>query len=356
MIWFILLAVVFIALVLTYYSWHIFCMLPPVKYRKVIAGIITVMLLLSVAIHFVMFGVLINMGLFFIVYDICNIVFKYWNVTNSRWSKLRYKEWIAIGLSLLLSGYGIYNVRDIQITDYKVTVEKEVANKTIIAASDMHISTVVSTKELDYFKEVVFTTKPEYVFLVGDIYDESTNKKDTLYSIKIFKEIASTTKVYYVEGNHDRGYEKIGPLEKYDVINQLTQAGIKVLQDEVVQDNGINIIGRKDARIKDRKNMKSLLKECNLALPIIVLDHQPKELKSNSELGVDMQISGHTHAGQLFPTGQVSEILGINEMNYGIRKIDQFHCVVSSGMGMWGFPMRTSEHSEIVKIELQQRR
>lgn len=353
MIWFIVLAVLFVILVMTYYSWHIYGILPKVKYRKIIAGMITFMLLLLVVIDFVIFGFLINVGLLFIIYDIFNLIFKHWKVTSIKWNAIPYKEWVVIGLSILLSGYGIYNAENIVITDYQITVDKRFADKNMIAVSDMHLSTVVSTKELDYFKEVVLSTKPEYVFLVGDIYDESTNKEDTLYSIKIFKEIADTTKVYYVEGNHDRGYEKIGPLEKYDVINKLTEVGVRVLQDEVVQDESVNIIGRKDARIKNRKSLQSLIKECNQDLPIIVLDHQPKELQENSKLGVDLQISGHTHAGQLFPTGQVSELLGINEMNYGLKKIDHFHSIVSSGMGMWGLAMRTSAHNEIVKIHLE---
>lgn len=86
---------------------------------------------------------------------------------------------------------------------------------------------------------------------------------------------------------------------------------------------------------------------------ILVLDHQPKELKGNKEAGVDLQLSGHTHAGQIFPGGVVSELFGINEQNYGIRTDGTFTSIVSSGIAGWGSHFRTEGHSEYVMIQVK---
>ncbi|HCL03309.1 MAG TPA: hypothetical protein DHW61_13045, partial [Lachnoclostridium phytofermentans] len=82
------------------------------------------------------------------------------------------------------------------------------------------------------------------------------------------------------------------------------------------------------------------------------LDHQPSELETAASLGVDLQLSGHTHNGQIWPIGLITKIFHINELNYGNKKIDNYNAIVTSGIGCWGFPLRLGSKSEIVIIQV----
>ena len=84
-----------------------------------------------------------------------------------------------------------------------------------------------------------------------------------------------------------------------------------------------------------------------------MIDHQPKELEKLGEIGVDMSLSGHTHNGQIFPIGYVCSLLGINEMQYGIKRFGSNTAIVSSGAGTWGMDVRTQGHSEFVIVEIK---
>ncbi|MBP2032075.1 putative MPP superfamily phosphohydrolase [Clostridium algifaecis] len=86
---------------------------------------------------------------------------------------------------------------------------------------------------------------------------------------------------------------------------------------------------------------------------ILLLDHQPFELQKNDELGYDLQLSGHTHAGQIWPVGLLSDILRTNELNYGYKKLSNMQAIVSSGMAGWGYPIRTEANSEYVIIDIK---
>lgn len=84
-----------------------------------------------------------------------------------------------------------------------------------------------------------------------------------------------------------------------------------------------------------------------------MVDHQPVDLNVNDELKVDLQISGHTHGGQMFPVGLISDFLGFGEMNYGYQKLNYMQVIVSSGIAGWGYPLRTGSHSEYVIIDIK---
>ena len=136
------------------------------------------------------------------------------------------------------------------------------------------------------------------------------------------------------------------------MLERLQLAGVNTLNDEYVEFEDINIVGRQDYKIKKRKPVEQIINGMNQNKPVILLDHQPRSLEENKKLGIDLMISGHTHAGQVFPMLPLWNLLGINEMNYGYRHDDNFNAIVSSGMGTWGFAMRTSKNCEIVVIDL----
>ena len=84
---------------------------------------------------------------------------------------------------------------------------------------------------------------------------------------------------------------------------------------------------------------------------LLLIDHKPLELDVNADLGYDLQLSGHTHGGQIFPTGLFTKLFG-NGMNYGYEKIKDFQVIVSSGMGGWAYPFRTGSNSEFLVVDI----
>ena len=112
------------------------------------------------------------------------------------------------------------------------------------------------------------------------------------------------------------------------------------------------MIGRRDASAPQRTDLEELTENIEPDKMRILLDHQPGDLKENEQAGIDLQISGHTHAGQIWPTGQLMELMGINEINYGYRKMGNLQVIVSSGMAGWGYPIRTGGHCEYVMIQV----
>ncbi|HOU17709.1 MAG TPA: metallophosphoesterase, partial [Candidatus Marinimicrobia bacterium] len=157
---------------------------------------------------------------------------------------------------------------------------------------------------------------------------------------------------FTVPGNH----EFIGGIEK--ATQYLENHGIKVLRDEALQlANGVWIIGRDDYDSKryssyvQRLTLKYLIDKINPEQPIIVLDHQPLNLSESIASRIDLQLSGHTHNGQLWPLNYLTA--NVYQVSHGYKKIDGTHFIVSSGFGTWGPPIRLASRSEVYVIKLR---
>jgi predicted MPP superfamily phosphohydrolase len=111
------------------------------------------------------------------------------------------------------------------------------------------------------------------------------------------------------------------------------------------------IIGRDDKTNMKRKSLDAILDSLPDGLPKIVLDHQPGSFEESARHGVDLHISGHTHNGQVFPFNKI--VSRIYELGYGFKKSGNTHLKVSSGLGLWGAPIRLGTQSEILKIRLR---
>ena len=154
-------------------------------------------------------------------------------------------------------------------------------------------------------------------------------------------------------GNHEYDAQKDGSLDLVSVFLNLEAAGITPLKDEAVNMGDFYLIGRDDFDSFTRAPLKTLLEDVDQTLPVVVLDHEPMELAEPKNGGVDLQLSGHTHAGQLFPGGQLTEWFGIFEYSYGYHKTGNYQLIVSSGIGAWGFPLRIGSPTEIVLVTLK---
>lgn len=260
---------------------------------------------------------------------------------------------IPLILTIAIIGFGIYNIQHVKKTEYTVTTSKTVPETRIVMISDLHYPTGLNQKSIQNMVKTLKAQQPSFYVLNGDIVDEFTTEyqmKNVFYELG---KLSQTAPVYYVFGNHDNQHYSSKPaFSKKELKEEIEKNDIQVLQDQVIHLQGISLIGREDEEVKDRMSLDDLVAQCPAKNYKIVIDHQPTDLLLCHQLGIDLQISGHTHAGQIFPLGILAEISGAIDHNYGILKKGDFTQITSSGVNGWGFPLRTQGQSEYVVISL----
>ena len=218
-------------------------------------------------------------------------------------------------------------------------------NLTIVAASDIHLGYIIGKERLAGWVEMINNQNPDIILLTGDIFDKDFNFKESQNIDEELMKLHARYGVYAVLGNH----EYFRDIEK--AIENLQCSGIKLLRDQAITiDNKFVIIGRDDLTNINRKPIESLLSGLNPNLPVILMDHQPSNLQESVKNDIDLQISGHTHNGQIFPYSLIKSKFW--ELSYGYRKIGNTNFYVSSGLGLSYVPMRFGTQSEIVRIQL----
>lgn len=250
-------------------------------------------------------------------------------------------------IAFLLGVVSLFNMQYMTKTEYQVNTGKlQQMEKplTIAAITDAHIGTAVLRSDLKELVQKVNETKPDLIFLVGDMFDHSSSESLRQAAVKAFSGFVSTYGTYYVEGNHEVYLRE-------DTAKYFREAGIHVLADQITTlPNGVQIVGRQDFADKDQLPLETLMEGIDQERPVILLSHQPLEFEKAAGLGTDLVISGHTHGGQLI--GNIGTYL-TNDMNYGLKKFGNMTAITSSGIGGWGVPAKLGFPSEIVVIEYQ---
>lgn len=262
---------------------------------------------------------------------------------------------LSIMMSISMVGYGIHNMKNIVKTHYDIETEKNLTQDyRVTVLADLHYPATMHATQLQEIVNAIKKENSDIVMLCGDIVDEYTTDKQRKEVFEILGQLAKTSKVYYVFGNHDTGkYSLNNHISSDDLVDLMKAQGIIALQDEIVQFNDeMTICGRIDDSFHNREDIETLLKGSKQDNYLIMMDHQPKELAINSQNGIDLHLSGHTHSGQLFPLYFIYELFHINELNYGRKQIDQMTAINTSGIAGWGFPVRTENHSEYVVIDI----
>lgn len=276
------------------------------------------------------------------------------------WNKVYQSGLLPILITTIILCIGFYNMQRVIETKYTVQTEKNIQNQgySVAMISDLHYGTIVHKVQLEQICNKIERQNPDIVVLCGDIVEESTTLEEMEEALKILGNIQSKYGVFYVYGNHDlSSYALKANYSKAQLDDTLVVNNIHLLVDESVEiNNDFVIIGRDDAGLSLKANRKSgqeLMENIDLNKFILLLDHQPIELKGNSQLGFDLQLSGHTHAGQIWPSGLLGQMFGLVELNYGSKKIGDFQAIVSSGIAGWGYPIRTESHCEYVIIDIK---
>lgn len=305
-----------------------------------------------IAIHFIAAVAVIDFAAFVIRH-----IGKRWKKGRSYQILRRIYHSCALPLLIVfvLLGYGYYNMNHIVQTEYTVASEKLSKDYQIVLITDTHYGTVQNT---DVLKNAVWEINdlfPDIVILGGDIVEEGTSKEDMREVFEVLGGLNSTYGIYYVYGNHDR-QSYMSDNRTYtdeELVSAIESNGITILSDKAVLiGDDLVLAGREDAASPSgRLSCGELLKGADKNQFIIMADHQPVEAEENAKAGVDLELSGHTHAGQIFPAGYLTELFGL--MNYGEYQKDGCKVIVSSGATGWGFPIRTQEHCEYAVIHLK---
>lgn len=276
------------------------------------------------------------------------------------WNKLYQCGLFPILCTALLLCYGWWNMTHPVETSYTVYTDKNIRQEgyQIALLSDLHFGTTMGMEKLKTYCDQISDNDPDLVILCGDIIDENTTRSQMQAVFPQLASIKSTYGVFFVYGNHDRGrYSSEKHFTEGQLEEVLRGSGIHVLSDETYTVNEeLTLIGREDRSFyrDTRKTSEALLESVDTDNFLLMLDHQPRELIENDEVLYDLQLSGHTHGGQIFPVGLFSDLFArFGEMNYGYRQMDHMQVIVSSGIGGWGYPIRTGSHSEYVLIDLK---
>jgi predicted MPP superfamily phosphohydrolase len=259
---------------------------------------------------------------------------------------------IFISSVVIIAGY--INAQHIRVKKLTLPIKKSLPQLNTIrlaVASDIHLGSIIGRKRFCKIVNLINDQNPDIVLFPGDVIDEDVApvlKKNLGDAIE---QIQAKWGIYACTGNH----EYIGGVEA--ACRYLQQHGVTMLRDQsIVIDNCLCLIGREDRSIrnfegKNRKTLSELVESIDNALPVILMDHQPFHLQEAVNNGIDLQLSGHTHHGQLWPLNLITSM--VYEISWGYKQKENTHFYVSSGSGTWGPPVRLGNTPEIIVIDLQ---
>lgn len=290
-----------------------------------------------ILIHLCLFTLLVKIIVFFIHKDLLNYVIV-----------------ISLLITCIFFIHSYYNLYKVEKVTYNLQSDKLNNSYKVVMFSDSHIGTTFSGSGLDKYVEEINGTNPDVVVIVGDFIDDSTSLKDMKDASKALNNLKTKYGVYYVCGNHDKGYyaSKRGYGYK-ELIDNLKENKVTVLEDKTVLINDeLYLIGRIDKSYNFRKDIKELVKELDSNKYLLVLDHEPNDYQNEKDAKCDLVLSGHTHGGQMFPIGPIGELIGANDFTYGYKRIEDTEFIVSSGISDWELMFKSGCKSEFVIINI----
>jgi len=253
---------------------------------------------------------------------------------------------ILMGMALIASVYGFINSGVIRVTRIALPLHdlpSEWKGRHAVWVSDTHLGPVRNNGFAQRIATMIQSLQPDIVFIGGDLFDGEAVDLDKI--IEPFSKISAPLGTYFITGNH----EEFG--DKAPYLQAVERAGMRVLNNEMVVLDGLQIIGvdYRDTRREDQ--FKAILQKIkiNPHLPSILLKHTPLNLKVANEQGISVQLSGHTHHGQVFLFRFITSRV-YHGHDYGLKWYGDLLVYTSSGAGTWGPPMRIDTNPEIVFI------
>lgn len=265
---------------------------------------------------------------------------------------------LIFSLAGLLFVYGVWNAFHPQIKNVEVKIKDlplAWQDKTIVQLSDVHLGHVHGVKFLQDIADKTNAQNPDLVLITGDLFDGMDG--DLSIFVDALKSIKAKEGVFFVIGNH----ETFLGIDRAYLI--LMEADIKVLDNEFIDLNGLQLVGLSyqgshgapsvSGKMRDISEIFSSLRErgFDLTRPSILMHHAPTNIAQAKDNGIDLQLSGHTHVGQTIPFGIFTRMI-YGKYHYGLTVEENFSIYTSGGAGTWGPPMRVGNTPEIVSIKI----
>jgi predicted MPP superfamily phosphohydrolase len=303
---------------------------------------------------FLVYFILVLLGI-----DILRLLDSFFNffpefITNNVELTKKITAVIVIVLVSLIVFLGNLNKRDITITTLDLKLPKgdaKLNELNVVFAADLHLSTIDGERLLKRIVEKINSTNPDLILLAGDVVDDKPNILRNRGIGESFKLLTPMLGIYTINGNHEF-INNVEPSVKF-----VEKYGMKVLRDNYeLVDSSVYIVGREDVTMKqftgkERKTLEQIVETVDNKYPTILLDHTPVKLERAVNNGIDLQLSGHTHHGQIWPANIITNL--IYELSWGYKKKGETQFYVTSGAGTWGPPVRTGSKSEIVNIRIK---
>ncbi len=251
---------------------------------------------------------------------------------------------ILFGVTSILLVLGNINYHNKKRVHIPISSSKIDNPLRIVAVSDLHLGYTISKKELKKWVKIINKEKPDMVLIAGDLIDNQLRPVLAQSLHKELQKINAPMGLFACTGNHEYISGIKGSSDFFKM------SGINLLRDSSITTNGITIIGRDDYSHKNRKELSQITDNIDKKTFSILLDHQPNRLDDAVKEGIDLQLSGHTHYGQVFPASLVTKKLF--ELPHGYKQKENTHIYVSSGLGIWGGKFRIGTQSEYVVIDL----
>lgn len=260
---------------------------------------------------------------------------------------------ISFSLTVVVVVYGLWNASNTKLSTVNLSITHLKEEVRIMHLSDIHLGHFRGKAYLQKLVDMTMAQDPDLVVITGDLFDGRVQlKQETLDPLRQL-----TVPVLFVEGNHD-GYSGVEEIKKI-----LREAGVRVLENEIVQVRGMQVIGLNHMPADEgapsmhagqhKSTIRKVLGAMEIApgLPSVLLHHSPDGIEYAVDKGIDLYLAGHTHGGQLFPVNYINDILF--HFNRGLTNHNGTKIFVTQGAGTFGPPMRVGTRSEIVLLHLK---
>ena len=257
--------------------------------------------------------------------------------------------WAAVALAGFYSGYGVWNAYHPRTSEIRVRIKNlppAWQGKRIVQLSDVHLGHIHGSAFLQDLVAKANAQRPDMVVITGDLFDGADGRLEDL--VRPLDNLRAPLGMYFVTGNHET---YLGVARAYEAL-RTTPA--RILHDEMVVIDGLQVIGIAcPERMLSKDLAQTIRRITNFdpQLPSLLLYHNPARAEQAKAAGINLQLSGHTHQGQLFPIQFISRLIYGKYYN-GLHVEGDYTIYTSSGAGTWGPTMRTGNRPEIAVITL----
>jgi uncharacterized protein len=288
----------------------------------------------------------------FIFFDIISLILRKTRILSVRHKSFPIANMIGKSIILMIIFvtvvYGNWNFNNTKISHYNISVpgkKSGLDHLRIGMTADFHLAEITSKSFMREFVKKMNALNADIILLPGDIFESYKQNPKMDFMIQQMHKIKAKYGVYGSTGNH----EYYGNLEQK--LQFCKESGIQMIMDTaIIIDNSFVLAGRNDRHDKGRKPLIEILTCAKKDLPVILMNHRPDDFENSIKNNVDIQISGHTHNGQLFPYNYITGL--IYDLSWGYKKANHTNFFVTSGIQGWGPQVRTTAYSEIMLIDV----